>query len=183
MELTLKYVLIQLVGFAGLASFFLSYQIKSNRMLFLFQTLASALFCVQYLLLGAWSGCLNLLVAIIRNMMLARYSSWTWVRWKGWVWIFTVICTGILILTWQGPLSLLPYFALVGSTIGFWTNNAQKIRLSILTCTGPCWLIYSATVGSIGGFINELITIASIVISIYRYGWKAMGDESSGMNQ
>lgn len=183
MELTWSYISIQMVGFAGLASFFLSYQEKSNRMLYLFQTLASVLFCIQYVLLGAWSGCLSLIVAIIRNIMLARSSSWTWVRWKGWVWIFTAICTGILLFTWQGPLSLLPFFALVGSTIGFWTNNAQKIRLSVLACGAPCWLIYNIAEGSIGGIINEIITITSILISIYRYGWKQMGSEKSEMNQ
>lgn len=176
-------ILIQTVGFVGLACFVVSYQMKSNRRLFLLQMLASVLFCIQFLLLGAYSGCLNLIVAIIRNLMLSKINEWKWVQWKGWVPVFSAVCVVILVFTWQGPLSILPFLAMISSMIGFWSNNAQKIRLSILACSAPSWLLYNGLVGSAGGVINEIITIVSILISIYRYGWKAMGSSSEQANQ
>lgn len=176
-------LIIQGIGFVGMACFILSYQIKSNKALYWTQTGGTGLFCLQFILLGAWSGCFNLVMIIIRNIMICKSDKYEWIRWKGWVAVICAVCTVILVLTWMGPLSLLPYIALVSSTIGYWTNNAQKIRLSNLVCASPAWVIYDIFVGSIGGALSESITIISILISVYRYGWKAMGDPEFGNNK
>lgn len=107
------------------------------------------------------------------------YDKYAWVRWKGWIAILSAVCIVILAFTWKGAISLLPFAALIASNVGYWTNNAQKIRLSNLACASPCWLIYDILVGSWGGVLNESITLGSILLSIYRYGWKAMGDPDS----
>ena len=172
-------ILIQAIGYIGALLFVLSYQIRSNRALFFCQILGSVLFCVQFFLLHALSGCLNLIVIMFRNALLMKYDTCPWVRWKGWTAILSAICTVILYFTWKGAISLLPFAALIGSNIGYWTNNAQKIRLSNLACASPCWLIYDVIVGSWGGVLNESITLGSILVSVYRYGWKAMGDPDS----
>ena len=171
---------IQGIGILGMACFIISYQIKSNKALYMIQTTGTSLFCIQFMMLGAWSGCFNLIMIILRNVMLTNYNKYKWIQWKGWVLVISAICTAILIFTWDGPLSLLPFIALVGSTIGYWTNNAQKIRLSNLVCASPAWVVYDIFVGSIGGMLSESITIISILVSIYRYGWKTMGDPGFG---
>ena len=71
---------IQGIGFAAVAVFILSYQIKSNRTLFLLQLIGSALFCVQFFLLDAKSGCLSLAVNMLRNALMMKYNDWGWVR-------------------------------------------------------------------------------------------------------
>ena len=172
--------IIQGIGIFGMACFIISYQIKSNKALYWIQTAGTGLFCIQFMLLGAWSGLFNLIMIIIRNIMLSKSDKYKWLKWKGWVVVICAVCTVILVFTWSGPLSLLPFVALVGSTIGYWTNNAQKIRLSNLACASPAWVIYDIFVGSIGGMLSESITIISILVSIYRYGWKAMGDSDFG---
>lgn len=173
-------LIIQGIGFIGVACFILSYQIKSNKALYLMQMAGSGLFCVQFLLMGAYSGCLNLVVIMIRNILLTKADDWKWIQWKGWVGVITAVCIVILYFTWAGPLSLLPFIALVAATIGYWTNNAQKIRLANLVVSCPAWLVYDIAVGSIGGVINEIVTMGSIVVSIYRYGWKNMNDPDFG---
>lgn len=172
-------ILIQAIGYIGVLLFIFSYQIKSNRALFFCQILGSALFCLQFFLLNALSGCLNLMVIMFRNGLLMWYDKYSWVRWKGWIVILSAVCTVILVFTWKGTISLLPFAALIASNVGYWTNNAQKIRLSNLACASPCWLLYDILVGSWGGVLNESITLGSIVLSIYRYGWRAMGDPNS----
>ena len=172
-------ILIQAIGYIGVLLFIFSYQIKSNRALFFCQILGSALFCLQFFLLNALSGCLNLMVIMFRNGLLMWYDKYLWVRWKGWIVILSAVCTVILVFTWKGAISLLPFAALIASNFGYWTNNAQKIRLSNLACASPCWLLYDILVGSWGGVLNESITLGSIVLSIYRYGWRAMGDPNS----
>lgn len=90
-------IIVQAIGLLAVVCFIFSFQIKSNKALFLCQMAGSALFCVQYMLLGAFTGCLSYLAAIIRNIML---------------------------------------------------SNMQ----------------------------NEIFILSSIIISIFRYGWKAMGE-------
>lgn len=173
-------VFIQAIGFAGVVFFILSYQIRSNRILFLMQLLGTAMFCTQFLLLGAYAGAVNLIVIIARNALLMKYRDWPFVRSK---WVMALIlaaaCGGAA-LTWQGWISLLPLAAVLGTTVAYWTDNAQKIRLGNLVCGSPCWLIYDFIIGSWGGVLNEAITLGSILVSIRRYGWKNMGGPDSG---
>lgn len=171
-------LLIQIIGFIGVAVFILSYQIKSNRMLFLFQLVGSALFCLQFYLLDARSGCLSLALNILRNAMLMRYNEWKWIQWKGWPIIISGLFTVVLFGTWNGPISLLAFTASVSSTMGYWSNNARRIRLVNLVCASPCWLIYDCLVSSWGGMLNESITLASIIVSIIRFGWKRLGQDT-----
>ena len=75
-------IIIQGIGFVGVLFFILSYQIKSNKMLFLMQLLGTATFCCQSLLLGATSGAANLIGIIVRNALLMKYRDWAWIRSK-----------------------------------------------------------------------------------------------------
>ena len=177
--MTSTYLLSQGIGLIGVLCFILSFQISSNRMLFLTQGLGCLAFSVQFLLVGAYTGCLNLIVIIIRNVLLMKFKDWKWVQWKGFVAVFGAMCFAVMLITWAGPLSILPFLAVAVGNIGMWTNNAQKIRLVNLVCSSPAWLVYDFIVGSYSGVLNECIVLASILVSIYRYGWRAMGDPDS----
>lgn len=142
------------------------------------QTIGCLCFSLQFALLGAYSGCLNVLINIIRNALLIQYNNWKFVRWKGWVVIFSALSIAIALFTWDGAISILPVAGTISGTVGYWTNNAKKIRIANLFVNSPCMLIYDALVKSWGGVLNEGITIASIVISIIRFGWKSLdGDK------
>lgn len=169
---------IQIIGFAGVAFFLLSYQVKSNKKLFAFQTIGSGLFCLQFFLLGAYSGCLSLIVSTVRNIMMTRYSKSRLIQWKGWVFILSGTALVVSIFTWNGLISLLPVAGTISTTIAFWTNNAKNIRIANLAVNSPCMLIYDVIIKSWGGVLNESITIISIVISIFRFGWKALDGDT-----
>lgn len=169
---------IQMIGFAGVLFFLVSYQVRSNRLLFALQTLGCLTFCLQFALLGAYSGCLSLLVNIVRNIMLTKYNDSPLVRWKGWIAVFSGLCLAIAFLTWSGPASLLPVAGTAAGTAAYWTNNARRIRVVNLGVACPCFLLYDGIVGSWGGVLNESITMAAIVVSIIRFGWAALdGDK------
>lgn len=172
-------VFTQALGFIALVCFVSAYQFKTNRMLFIMQGIANLLFAIQFVLLGGMSGAVGMILNTIRNVILIRYNEWKRVRWKGWVAVFILIYCVLTYYTWAGWISLIPLTAFAAATAGNWTNNAQKIRLASLVCACPGWLIFDAYVGSIGGVLNESIAITSILVSIYRYGWKEMGKKDS----
>ena len=166
---------VQLIGFVGVAFFILSYQIKSNRALFLFQLIGCGLFCVQFFIMEAYTGALSLMVNIIRNLLLLKAKDWGWVKSNMTLACIIAMLAVITVYTWDGPISLLPFISVAVTSVGYWTENAQKIRLSQLVGS-PCTLVYDVIIRSWGGVLNEVIVIISIVISIVRFGWKNMGD-------
>ena len=166
---------IQLIGFVGVAFFIISYQIKSNRALFLFQLIGCLIFCTQFFIMGAYTGALSLVVNIVRNLLLLKVNDWPWVKSKYTLAAFLIVLVVITVFTWAGPISLLPFISVAVTTIGYWTNNAQKIRLSQMIGS-PTVLVYDFLIRSWGGVLNETIVIASIIVSIKRFGWKNMGE-------
>ncbi len=172
----MSYIFIQTIGFIGLGSFLISYQTKSNTTLIVVQTIGNVLFGIQYFLLGGISGSLVTIVIAARNILAVAGRDKIWIRWNGWIILFSTIGVLITVYTWNGFISLLPLVAIIGGTKGYLSNNAQKIRKVNLFCCTPCWMLYDILTGSIGGIINEALGFFSILISVYRYGWKAMGE-------
>lgn len=161
------------MGFVGVAFFILSYQIRSNRGLFLCQLLGCIIFCAQFFIMGAYTGALGLVINITRNILLLRIDKWEWVKSKITLTVIVLLLLAMTIYTWNGPMSILPFLSVSVTSIGYWTNNAQKIRLSQL-CGSPCTLVYDAIIHSWGGVLNEGIALVSIIVSIVRFGWKNM---------
>ena len=56
-----------ILGFVSVGLFFYSYQRTQKRKIMIIQTVATALSCIQYLLIGAFSGFALNVVCIIRN--------------------------------------------------------------------------------------------------------------------
>lgn len=169
---------IQAIGFIGVAFFIASYQIKSNRALFVCQLIGCVIFCIQFFILGAYTGAVSLIINIIRNLLLIKIKDWKWVSSKATMFVILAMLLAMTVYTWDGAISLLPLASVGATTIGYWTNNAQKIRLSQFIGS-PCVLIYDILVRSWGGMLSESITLVSIIVSVIRFGWKNMGDPDS----
>lgn len=168
-------LIVQGIGFIGVLIYAGSYQVKSNKGLFIWQMAGSLVFILQMFLLGGISGCFGLALISVRNLMLAQMERWPWV--KHWGVAAAVIAASFAstVFTWNGFISILPFIALAGGTIGYWTDNARTIRLANLVCCSPAWIIYDIAVGTIAGTLSESFTMISILVSIYRYGWKSLG--------
>lgn len=169
--------MVQAIGFLGVALFIISYQIRSNRALFLCQLMGCIVFCVQFFLMGAYTGAISLIVNIARNLLLIKSNDWKWAKSQVTLAAIIVLLLVMTICTWAGWISILPFVSVAVTSIGYWTQNAQKIRLSQLFGS-PCTLLYDILVHTWGGAVCEAITILSIIISIVRFGWRNLGKES-----
>lgn len=168
--MTLKFLLIQGIGFLGTALFFLSYQCKSNKNLFRVQCVSYSFYTIHLLALGAATGGISYLINTLRAFSLSSNNAF--LRGK---WMCRIICAlqlAALALTWEGWLSVLPVAANIAATIGGYTYNGRKIRLAGMLINSPLWIIYDVIVGSWAGILDEVVTEASMIISIFRYGWK-----------
>ena len=168
--MSIKFILIQAVGFLGTFLFFLSYLCKSNKSLFRVQFASYLCYTVHLLMLGATTGGISYILNTVRSFCLGSKNAFLKTKW-----MCSIICILQLItllFTWNGWWSLLPVAANIASTIGGYTYNARKIRIAGMVINSPLWIIYDIIVGSWAGILDEIVSEASMMISIYRYGWK-----------
>ena len=115
---------VQGIGFIGVALFIVSYQIKSNRALFLCQMLGCIVFCIQFFIMGAYTGAISLIVNIIRNVLLLKSNVWKWAKSINTLYFILLLLTLMTAYTWAGWISLLPFVSVAVTIIGYWTHNA-----------------------------------------------------------
>ncbi len=166
----MRYLLIQGIGFTGTFLFFLSYQCKSNRQLFRVQFVSYLCYTVHFLMLGAITGGISYILNAIRSFCLGSKNPF--LKGKTMCAALCLLQLVTLFLTWENWWSLLPVIANIAATVGGYTYNPRTIRLVAMAVNSPLWIIYNLIVGSWAGVLDELITEASILISICRYGWK-----------
>ena len=172
------YVIAQIVGFLGAAILILSYQCKDSKRLFAMQMSANAVYIVHFFMLGAYSGCVNLLISFLRNLMLFR-SDLKWTQAKGWMWFYIGLNILMAGLTWKDLFSIFPCVAMITMTIVMWTRDGKKIRLASLLVNSPAWLTYDIYTMSYSGILCELFSMISVLVSIKRFGLKALSGEEA----
>ena len=163
-------ILIQAIGFIGTIVFFLSYQCRQNKNLFRVQFISYLCYTVHLLLLGAVTGGVSYMLNTFRSFCLGGKS--TFLKSKVMCLIICLLQLVTLLFTWDNWWSVLPVAANIAATIGGYTFNARKIRAVGIFINSPMWIVYNALVGSWAGILDEIVSEASMILSIYRYGWK-----------
>ena len=69
-------------GFGVLSTlcFIASFQVKSNKGLYLIQSVANVFYGIQFYLLGATGGLFNMGMQIVRNLLLCKKEEWKWLQ-------------------------------------------------------------------------------------------------------
>ena len=127
-------------------------------------------YTIHLLLLGAITGGINYVLNTVRSFCLG--SRYAFLKSK---WMCLILCALqllALVFTWGGWWSILPIAANIAATVGGYTHNPQKIRIAGIFINSPLWIVYNIIVGSWAGILDEIVTEASMILSIVRYGWK-----------
>lgn len=163
-------ILGHIIGVVAIIMFFLSYQVSEKKKLLTVQTLATAMICLQYILIGAYSGFALNIVCIIRNILFYHRDkkplSGLWLPI-----VLAIIMGSVSIISWDGYHSLIIAAGLMINTVCMGVCNAQDLRKSVLfTC--PMVFIYNIFELSYSGMISESISWISALIGIVRYKTK-----------
>ena len=157
---------IQLIGCIGIVASMISFQCKKHRSILLFRTLNEAIFALQYILLGAYTGAAMNLVGCVRNSVFSNQVKKGKKTTASTV-VFCVLFIASGILMWQGPKSILIIVAKALSTVAYGNKNPTVVRaITFLTCSS--WLVYNCCVGSVAGVLCEAFTLVSLIIGIVR---------------
>ena len=156
-----------ILGFVSVGLFFYSYQRTQKRKIMIIQTVATALSCVQYLLIGALSGFALNIVCIIRNFAFyyrdKKHSTDLILP------VIFALCMAVVsIFSWEGIHSLLITLGLVVNTVCMGVCDAKNFRKTILISSSLI-LIYNIFASSYSGVLSESISLISVVIGIIRF--------------
>lgn len=163
-ELTI-FILGQAFGILALICTVVSMQLKKKRQLMVLQTASEAFIVAQYLVKGAITGSFMAMVSFIRDIIFTKYDKKRTPLWV--LLVIYAIMTILTIISWAGPLSLLPY---VGSLIyawSLWYGKTKWIRLGNAVGNSP-YLIYTIVTGNYALFIMTLLEVISSAVGFIR---------------
>lgn len=175
--MTLPELAAQAVGIVAMLFNILSFQQKTPRRVITFQLVGSALFALNYLMLGAPVGTLLNIIGIARAIVYSNRERFRAER-LFWLILFVSLYGVSYVLTFavfgtpftpiNALIELLPVVGMTAVTVGFRLQNAATIR-KLGLIGSPSWLIYNVVKVAVGGAICEIFSICSIVIGMLRY--------------
>ena len=179
-------ILTQVIGFVGMGLCISSFACKRSNWIVLLQVVGNGLFIVHFLMLGAYSGCINIAIAVCSNVVLLFFMNGKrWAAWAGWRWLFCLLAALACMATWKDLYSLLPCISAVFFVLTNWTCRETVIRLGKIAVVGPGWIIYNLYVNSYSGVLSESFGIVSALFSLLYYGRRdrAARLEESGLQE
>lgn len=153
----------QLIGLVGVALIVATWQFNKRKTILRVQLLASLVWTLHFILLGAHTGAAMNFMMAVRNYAFDRYRRKQWV-----FWLFMVLITAAGVITWQNTTSILPLVATLIATTAVWMKKPHHIRWLMLAVP-PLWFTYNAFSGSYAGMLGDTVGFIAVLAGIYRF--------------
>ena len=162
----------QVIGFVAVAENVLIYLSNRRERILLWKAVSDALWLVNYLLMGGFTGAMLNAVALVRE---GAFSLRGKAKWADGKWIPALF----LALTWLSPafewinggaftwLPLLPAFGSMIFVLGFYVKNTVFTKASSLV-GNALWLTYAILIGNTAGLVGNVLMLASALIGLWR---------------
>ena len=124
-------------------------------------------YCIQQIMLGAPTGALIQGIAAFREVVFYHRHSKKWASYGFWLYLFVVLMGLSPILTWAGPISLLPAFGSIVAVFAFYCEQPHHTRFIGLLATIP-WFIYSIILKNYGIALTTGFQIIAAVLGLIR---------------
>lgn len=163
----MQQIIIRGMGITGLILCVIPFQFKKHKHIVLCKMVSEIIFAIQYFIMGAYTGAWMDLVSGGRNFLFYKLVQ------KGKSTIPVIIAFSCLIVflgvvSWAGPLSLLPMIAKVVSTVSYGMKNERLLRyITLPSCI--LWIVYNFTVGGWEAMIGDFLSLGSIVVAICKF--------------
>ncbi|MGZ5050775.1 MAG: YgjV family protein [Methylobacter sp.] len=97
----------------------------------------AVLWATQYAFLGAWSAGLTMASTALRSLVSGKLETGTYKH--GVAVAFVVLFSMLTAISWQGPVSLLPGFAVINTTLALFYLDNYRMRLALLA-SSAAWI-------------------------------------------
>ncbi len=161
-------ILAQILGFLAEVAWLTSVQQKNKKQILICQTVANALFALQYYFLGALTAAVMSLTAFLRSSVF-YYDSKKDNHTSVYSLIFFLISIIILgALTYTGLFNLIPIVVTLSYSYAIWQKNLQFSRI-VFILVGLTWIYYNYRVGAYTVMVGNVFEVASGVIALIRF--------------
>ena len=151
---------IQLIGLVAWLMLVASYYREDTNKILVFQTIGTALYCLHYYLLGAYSGLFICFFEVVRDYLYYR-TDWDDYIYKGSVPVY-IIYAGI---SFTGIVDLLPICSSLLD--GFSLTKKKNIVVIGAIISYTLWVIYDIFVMSYSGAVTDgLVVVSNVLIFI-----------------
>lgn len=161
----LTLILDQAFGILALICAVVSMQLKKKRPLMIMQTLSEAFVVAQYFVKNAITGSFMSIVAFVRDIIFAQYD-----KKRPPLWILLALYAAMVALTvvsWSGPLSLLPFAGSLVYAWSLWYGKVKWIRVGNAVGNSP-YLVYTILTGNYVLFAMTLFEVISALVGFIR---------------
>lgn len=160
----------QALGLLGSLIVFASVQFNNRRVILAAQAAACLMWIVHYGLLGATTAATINILSFARSVVF-YFNDRKWAQSRAWLWAFLALYVVNTVLTWAGPMSLLPGIAMSMTTVALWTRDMRRTRLLYLT-NSPFWFTYDILARSYSCMVIEAIAFVSYAVAVWRFDIK-----------
>ncbi|MBR6780782.1 MAG: YgjV family protein [Clostridia bacterium] len=162
----------QIVGFAAVGLYLLSFQLKKRRQIVWVTCISNALYVLQYVLLGAFSGAVMDSMSTVFSFLAAKKNDAPFKKYTRLLVTLSIVSITVVGLlsafAQRDPIELIPIAGALFQTGGLWCENEQTIRRFGL-CSAPFWLVYNFISKAYGPALGSVFAIISIIVAMVRY--------------
>ena len=151
---------------AALSGLVIFISVKRSRILIL-KILSDSLFVLHQLCLGMLSGALLSGLAVARSGVFYHRGQRKWADNPLWLVLFLLLTLISPVLTWAGPISLLPTIGSVVCVFGYYVKNTWLLRILSFIGEG-LWLLYGLLGGSIQLALFGVVALISLTVGMIR---------------
>lgn len=162
----------QIIGISAVVLYLLSFQLKKRKQIVWCTCLSNALYVLQYILLGAFSGAVMDFLSTVSSFFAGKKNA-SW--FKRHIKLIALLNFGLitaagvaLAVVQRDPIELIPIAGALLQTGGLWFENEQTIRKFGLG-SAPFWLVYNFISQAYGAALGSVLAICSSAIAILRY--------------
>lgn len=160
------YIVAQVIGVLAVAVSCVIFLGRKRQHILLAKFTADVLWFVHYFLIGAYSGAALNVLAIGRESVFMNKEK-KWASSKFWLVLFLCLTIGSCLVTWEGPISLLPMLGSCSAVVSFWCTKPIHIRLMAIPAQ-VLWLIYGISHFSLPSFICNTMALVTIGIGLWQ---------------
>ncbi len=160
-------IIANIIGFIAFTISTIAYHRKKKKNIFIDTLIADILKLIHYIILGAYSGIVTKIMAVIRNITIIKQEKYKFLNSKILLLLFVIAYVIFGILTYQGPISLLSILAALIYTIFCWNGNEDTVRKTVIV-SEILWLVYNTYAKSYTGCFYNIVMIRSTSFAIYR---------------
>ena len=157
----------QILGILLAVVGFFVYFAKTRRGILSAKLILDIGYAIQQSMVGAYTGALINGISVFREIVFYHRDTKKWARPIFWLYFFIALTGVSPILTWAGPISLLPAVGSIAAVIAFYCRNPHHTRLIGLVSL-TLWLIYCIVIPNYGVLLTTAIQIISAILGLIR---------------